>query len=187
MSHWNYCWRSPRTCDQQLTRELDQGNEGPSLHPLSLGCVFLLPSPLPQAASGIKPGDRCVVLRLSELGLWRKSVKSSHMHDWNQLRPLCKLFKILVSGCRELLILRPPKTSLVSKPATYPSGERDLPLSSVSSFPPCIGTNFRIYPWNSREGYKSTTIQLLCFQDLNIFILRENTCFHVSRPMGIWT
>lgn len=104
--------RSSRDVIAGLTHKLDPGIAGFS--PLSLECVFHLPSPLPDAPPRIQPWDNNVVMRPFGLCMWLDSVN-----------PLHKLFKILAVGVEIYLTCGHPRQVF------YVSCLLNLPLTNL--------------------------------------------------------
>ena len=130
------CWwgRSSRRCDHQLDpRAEPRLLEAPCTLPCALQCAFLLPFLLPEAAPRTQTGNKTVVLSLSE---WV-------VPDCPRLRPMQQTLRFLASGCRDLFILQPLKTSLYVNPLAYEICHlliwTGLPLSSVSCYPLLMG------------------------------------------------
>lgn len=184
-------WRSSRTWDYPLTRELDQGSRGPSAPPLS-SLWSLLPSSPPEAAPRVQPWDAYAVLRLSELGTWLSPVKPSCICDGNQLRPLYKLLRFLQVGAEShspCTTPHPPPTRLVRK---FPC-LLDLPpinLEGSASFfispgPLWTGeiqiTHLKLWRGLPTNNYTPPLLPISKYFYPN----ERNTCFHVTRPMGI--
>ena len=98
----NYCWkRSLKGRDCQLTWELSWAIRGYSPPPRPWNVPSLV-FPAPEAAPRTQPSESKVLLRPSGRYMWLNPGEAS-----------IETFKILVGGCRDLLILWPSKSGLV--------------------------------------------------------------------------
>lgn len=104
--------RSSRDMIAGLTHKLDPGIGGSS--PLSLECVFHLPSPLPDAPPRIQPWDNNVVMRPFD-----------YVCDWTQLSLYINFFKILAVGVEIYLTCGHPRQVF------YVSCLLNLPLTNL--------------------------------------------------------
>lgn len=157
---WKCLRKSSRRHDCQLICELDLSNCSlpPLQTALALECVFYLSSPIPEADPRIQHWDRNVVLRLSGLGTWLNPVKSS-----------IQTFQILAGRCRDLFILRLPKTGLVSKfpcLSNLPSTTLEWSVYFFLSLPSLYQGWFQITPRKFLRTLQNSNTRKRCKQDL---------------------
>ena len=139
----HFCWRrSLRGHDCQLTWELDPGN-------------WRLLTPSPDLGRYNLPTDHTVGTIFKDTASREQCVVETIRH-WSQLRPLYKLL-ILVGRYGDILVLWPPKTSLVSSLAYWTchlSGVACLFLQSPLAF--CVWGPVSDFTQGSSQGFEPT-------------------------------